>query len=48
MLPTIQEIKKAGIVSLAGIAGALNARGVPTPRGRKWYATSVRNVLSRA
>jgi hypothetical protein len=30
------------------IADALNARGSPTPRGGRWYATSVRNVLARA
>ena len=30
------------------IAEALNIRGVSTPRGGQWYATSVRNVLARA
>ncbi|HWM47693.1 MAG TPA: recombinase family protein [Xanthobacteraceae bacterium] len=47
VLPIIQEIRKAGPTSLRDIANALNARGVPTPRGGKWYAASVRNVLSR-
>ena len=47
VLPLIHGIKSAGITSLAGIANALNARGVPTPRGGDWYATSVKNVLAR-
>ena len=29
------------------LAKALNARGVPTPRGGSWYAMSVRNALAR-
>lgn len=28
-------------------AALTNARGMPTPRGRKWYAASDRNVLAR-
>lgn len=47
VLPLIRGIRSAGIESLAGIAEALNARGVPTPRGGIWYATSVKNVLER-
>ena len=47
VLPLIEGIKSAGITTLAGIAKALNARGVPTPRGGAWYATSVKNVLAR-
>jgi DNA invertase Pin-like site-specific DNA recombinase len=48
LVPVIQEIKDAGITSFAGIARALNARGVTTPRGGKWYPTSVKNVVERA
>jgi Recombinase len=33
--------------TLMQIADALNVRGVPTPRGGRWYATSVKNVLKR-
>lgn len=33
--------------SLGAIADALNAANVPTQRGGKWYATSVKNVLVR-
>lgn len=45
--PIIDEVTAAGIRSLSGIARALNARGIPTARGGRWYATSVCNVLGR-
>jgi DNA invertase Pin-like site-specific DNA recombinase len=48
VLPIIREIQKAGASTLRDLADALNARGIPTARGGKWYAASVRNVLSRA
>jgi hypothetical protein len=47
VLPIIAEIRKSGATSLRAIAEALNARGIPTPRGRKWEAASVRNALAR-
>ena len=48
VLPVIREIRRAGATSLHQIAEALNARGITTPRGGRWYASSVRNVLERA
>ena len=48
VLPVISELRRAGATSLHQIANALNARGITTPRGRQWYASSVRNVLERA
>jgi len=48
VLPIIHEIQKTGASTLRNLADALNARGIPTARGGKWYATSVSNVLSRA
>lgn len=48
LLPIIRDIQRAGSASLRDIAEALNARGVATPRGGTWHATSVRNVLTRA
>jgi len=48
VLPIIAEIQKSGSATLRAIAEALNARGVPTPRGGRWHAMSVRNVLVRA
>ena len=47
VLPVIREIRRAGVTSLHQIADALNARGITTPRGGRWYASSVRNVLAR-
>ncbi len=48
VLPLIREAQKHGATSLRDIADALNARGVSTPRGGKWYAQSVKNILERA
>jgi DNA invertase Pin-like site-specific DNA recombinase len=48
VLPLIAEIRRSGATTLRAIAGALNARGVPTPRGGRWHAMSVRNLLARA
>ncbi len=36
-----------GITGYRAIARALNARGIETANGRQWYATTVKNVLSR-
>jgi DNA invertase Pin-like site-specific DNA recombinase len=47
VLPVINEIQRTGARSLHQIAEALNARGITTPRGGQWYASSVRNVLER-
>jgi DNA invertase Pin-like site-specific DNA recombinase len=48
VLPIIAEIRRSGATTLRAIAEALNARGIPTPRGGRWYAASVRNALARA
>jgi DNA invertase Pin-like site-specific DNA recombinase len=48
VLPIINEIRKAGARTLRDIADALNARGISTPRGGRWYASSVKNVLARS
>jgi DNA invertase Pin-like site-specific DNA recombinase len=48
VVPVIHEIQRAGATSLHQIADALNARGVTTARGGRWYASSVRNLLQRA
>lgn len=47
VLPIIGEIRSAGVVTLAGIAEALNARGIHTVRGGQWFPATVRNVLGR-
>jgi DNA invertase Pin-like site-specific DNA recombinase len=48
VLPAIRELQRTGVKSLHQIADALNARGISTPRGGRWYAKSVSNVLARA
>ena len=48
VLPIIREIRRAGATSLHQIADALNVRGITTPRGGQWHASSVRNVFKRA
>jgi len=47
ILPVVDSIRASGISSHAGIAAALNARGVHTARGGRWHATTVRNLLTR-
>jgi DNA invertase Pin-like site-specific DNA recombinase len=47
VLPVTRE-KKRSDASLHQIADALNARGIATPRGGRWYAKSVSNVLARS
>ncbi len=48
VVPVIRDIERAGVTTLQGIADALNARGIRTARARRWYATTVKNVLDRA
>ncbi len=47
LVPVIETIRADGITSLEGIATELNARSIPTARGGRWYATTVRNLLAR-
>lgn len=48
IMPIIASIRRSGIVSLRGIAIALNDRGIRTARGGRWQVSNVRNVLARA
>jgi DNA invertase Pin-like site-specific DNA recombinase len=48
VLPIIREAHRAGAETLRDVADALNARGIATARGGKWYATSVKNLLDRS
>jgi Recombinase len=47
VLPVIREIQRSD-ACLHQIADALNARGIDTPRGGRWYVKSVSNVLARS
>jgi hypothetical protein len=48
VLPIVETIKASGVVSLAGIARALNARGMRSARGAQWHVSTVANLLARA
>lgn len=45
VLPVIQSIRAAGITSLAAVAQALDARGIPTARGGQWHSATVQRIL---
>lgn len=45
VLPIIERSKTPSS-SLRQVAAELNARGVQTARGGKWYATTVHNILT--
>lgn len=45
--PIVEDIRARGVVTLAGIAATLNEGGFVTPRGGKWHASSVRNLVAR-
>jgi hypothetical protein len=45
--PVIAALADEGITSLGAVAGALNERGMLTPRGGRWHKSSVRNLLDR-
>jgi hypothetical protein len=47
ILPIVESIRASGITSHAGIAAALNRRGIGTARGGRWHSTTVRNLLAR-
>ncbi|NVE93381.1 recombinase family protein [Altererythrobacter lutimaris] len=43
----IEDLNEKGISSLTGLAKAMNEGGFVTPRGGKWHASSVKNLLGR-
>jgi DNA invertase Pin-like site-specific DNA recombinase len=47
VLPIVQQIQAAGIVTQGDIAQALNARGIKTVRGGVWHGSTVGNLLKR-
>jgi DNA invertase Pin-like site-specific DNA recombinase len=47
VLPVIAEIRRAGTVTLSGVAAALNERGIVSARGGTWSASTVARVLAR-
>ncbi len=47
LAPVIEELRAQGVSTLKGLAAKLNEAGMQTPRGARWYASSVRNLLAR-
>ena len=47
LAPIIFELQAQGIVSLGGLAQALNERGIPAARGGEWTKTQVSRLLAR-
>ena len=45
--PILEALQGEGITSLGKIAKALNDRGMLTPRGKRWYKSSVKNLMVR-
>lgn len=45
--PAIKAAQDAGKTSLRQIASHLNAESIPTPRGKSWTATAVRNAIKQ-
>jgi DNA invertase Pin-like site-specific DNA recombinase len=47
VLPVIHGLQAQGITSYKALARALNTRGIHTANQRKWYGSTVKNVLHR-
>ena len=47
VLPQLLGLHAAGGTGFAGLAAALNARGLATARGWRWHVSTMRNVLRR-
>jgi DNA invertase Pin-like site-specific DNA recombinase len=43
----VDELRAAGVASNTALASALNERGISSPRGGKWQATTVGRLLAR-
>lgn len=43
----IRAIREAGVTDYRGLATALNAKGIPTPRGGKWHPSSIHRQAKR-
>jgi len=41
LAPVVEAIRAEGVTSLRGIAAALNARGIRTRRGGRWWVSNV-------
>jgi len=48
VMPIVASVQATGVTTLAGIADALNGRGVRTARGGRWHVSTVMNMLRRS
>jgi len=48
LYPTIQKMKKYGVLTYAELAEGLNQRGIRSRQGKRFGSTSVRNLILRA
>jgi DNA invertase Pin-like site-specific DNA recombinase len=48
LMPLVRAIQNTGATTFEAITCALNERGVRSPRGARWYVSSVSNLLARA
>ncbi len=44
--PALKELAAAGVVTYADFAAGLNEKGILSPKGGKWFAASVRRVMT--
>jgi hypothetical protein len=47
ILPAVDALRNAGATSVDAISHGLNRQGIRTARGKRWYASSVMNLLAR-
>jgi len=47
LAPVVEAMRVEGVTSLRRIAAALNARGIRTRRGGRWWVSNVRGLLRR-
>jgi hypothetical protein len=47
LAPIVRELRETGFDTLRAMADELNKRNITTAYGRRWYASSVLNLLAR-
>jgi DNA invertase Pin-like site-specific DNA recombinase len=47
VMPMVDALRSVGADTLEAISCGLNRQGIRTPRGKRWYASSVANLLAR-
>ena len=48
LVPVLNAIRSTGAPTLEAMTQALNQRGIRSPRGGRWHASSVANLLTRS